>query len=157
MVDTTEDPLRNLTVYLLREGLTEPAHALRDPGALRAIEVRADSTKLGDFYVQQSRSRLPKWAGLCEGYIEDVSVLGRVTSAPAVLFVPSSGRLFALSFGQGRYLLNPGSSDERFGLRVVLNTIDPNSLRSIDKWTFDAIRAIHECRRAVRRRYASSA
>lgn len=134
-----ESPARSLTIYLLREGINAAEKALRNSGALRVIEVRIDSTKLGDLYVQQSRSHLPSWAALFEDYIDDIASLGRVNSSSAVLLVPAKSRLFALSFGQGRYLLEPGSWEERFGLRVVLNTIDAGSLRSIDKWTFDAI------------------
>src|SRR5262249_7216110 len=121
------------------EGIGNGDKALRNPSTLKLIEVRRNSTKLGDLYVQQSRSHLPRWAALFEEYIDDVTSLGRVSTSAAVFLVQSGGRLFAVVFGQGRSLIAPGSWEERFGLRVVLNTIDANSLRSIDKWTFDAI------------------
>jgi uncharacterized protein (TIGR04141 family) len=102
------------------------------------IEIRAGARKLGDLYVQQPRSRIPGWADLFDGYM-DVADLGRVSSAAAVFIVKVQGRMFAIVFGHGRFLLQAGMWEERFGLRVVLNSIDENSLRSIDKWTFDAI------------------
>jgi uncharacterized protein (TIGR04141 family) len=60
-------------------------------------------------------------------------------SASAVLLVPAGGRYLALAFGQGRFLLANDCWEERFGLKVVLNSVNQNSLRSIDKQTFDAV------------------
>ena len=42
-------------------------------------------------------------------------------------------RIFAIPFGFGRTILTPGVWEERFGLKVVLNTVDPMNLRRIDK------------------------
>ena len=43
--------------------------------------------------------------------------------------------IFAVAFGTGRHLLNDDVFEERFGLKVVLNSVTRNSLRSIDKTT----------------------
>src|ERR1019366_610765 len=48
-------------------------------------------------------------------------------------------QVFALPFGQGRYLLNLDKLEERFGLKVCLNSIDAAAIRSIDKRSFDAL------------------
>jgi len=47
--------------------------------------------------------------------------------------------IFCLPFGQGRYLLDLDRVEERFGLKVCLNTIDEKAIRSIDKRSFDAL------------------
>ena len=47
--------------------------------------------------------------------------------------------MFAVTFGPGRYLLRPDIWVERFGLRVALNSIGKEKIRTIDKTTFDAI------------------
>jgi uncharacterized protein (TIGR04141 family) len=49
---------------------------------------------------------------------------------------PVDDRLFALTFGQGRFLLHPDAYEEWFGLVVTLNSIGSDALRSIDKRTF---------------------
>lgn len=59
------------------------------------------------------------------------------------------GRLFAIAFGQGRHLLKEGSYEERFGLRVTLNSVDPKSLRAVDVSTLDA-NPFHGTRQASR-------
>jgi len=50
----------------------------------------------------------------------------------AVLFVRSSGRVFALTFGQVGHLLCDESFEHEFGLIVTLNSLDPNKLKSTD-------------------------
>ena len=46
-------------------------------------------------------------------------------------------RFFALPFGYGRMLLTPHSWVRDFGLKVTLNRIDPNKIRSIDSRVYD--------------------
>src|SRR5207244_3420860 len=58
-------------------------------------------------------------------------------SSGAVLFVESSRRLFAVTFGQGRHLLEPETLESDFGLKVVLNTVAPDQLKSVDAKTID--------------------
>lgn len=138
MATKSESPLHSLTIFLLREGVNSADEALRDPRSLKCLEIRADAQKLGDLYVQNPRSHPPSWGAFFEGYI-DLAELGRVSTTAAVLLITTQNRMFAVTFGHGRHLLEPGVYEERFGLRVVLNSIDELSLRSIDKKTFDAI------------------
>lgn len=70
--------------------------------------------------------------------------LGIITSsANGVLLVPvadgNATRTFAVIFGHGRHLLRDGVLEERFGLKVVLNSVDPDSLRSIDKTALGSV------------------
>jgi len=61
------------------------------------------------------------------------------SSTAAVLLTSASSRRFALTFGHGRHLLKPGSYEVVFGLRVTLNAIDPDRIRSVDRKTFDVM------------------
>jgi len=133
-----DTPLRSFTIYLLREGIARPQDALRSASKLKSFTVGSGSTKIGELYVQASRPWPPRWAALFSDYL-DLAQLGRVSTSSAVFLVAVKGRTFALTFGQGRHLLVPGGWEERFGLRVALNCIEENHLRSIDKQTFDAI------------------
>jgi uncharacterized protein (TIGR04141 family) len=53
--------------------------------------------------------------------------------------VPSLGEIpsFAVTFGQGRHLLNAETFEHDFGLKVVLNTVAPDQLKSVDSKTID--------------------
>jgi len=118
--------------------VNRPDKALRDPGKLKLIEIHAGAVKLGDLYVQSPRAHPPAWGNFFKGYI-DLGALGHVSTSAAVLLTTARRRLFAITFGHGRHLLEPSACEERFGIRVVLNSIDEHGLRSIDKKTFDAI------------------
>lgn len=50
-----------------------------------------------------------------------------------------SERLFAIAIGLGRHLLKDGVVEERFGLKVVLNSVGPASFRSIDKTALGSV------------------
>ena len=80
----------------------------------------------------------PKWYKFLSAAIENLpAVLS--SSASAVLFVSTSNRLFALTFGYGRSLLTPGAWEEDFGLKVTLNSVDRTKIKTVDRITLDAI------------------
>ena len=98
---------------------------------------------IGTFYSEDSFPHPPSW-------IRDFfdSTLGdnlHITTSSARGMLLSTGTyngeevIFAVSFGFGRFLLRDGVFEERFGLKVVLNSVDSNSLRSIDKTTLGSI------------------
>jgi uncharacterized protein (TIGR04141 family) len=62
----------------------------------------------------------------------------QASSVAAVLLVRAGGRFFALTFGHGRHLLDPASYEEGFGLRVTLNSVTPERIRTIDRKALDA-------------------
>jgi uncharacterized protein (TIGR04141 family) len=127
-----------LTVYLTKDTHTRP-DALLKPGArCAAFDIAFSPGIAGRLYVQPGIPKPPKWATFFTKAI-DTRQFGEVTSSAALLIVPVGGRLVAVTFGHGRYLLTPDCWEERFGLRVALNSIDENKVRSIDKHTFDAI------------------
>lgn len=131
---------QGLTIFLLREGVEEADKALRNPDSLVSVILSAGERPLGTLYVQPASEHPPTWGSFFTGYF-DLRLLGQVASAAAVLLIRAEARTFAVTFGHGRHLLNPGVWEERFGLKVVLNSIDDHSLRSIDKRTFDVISA----------------
>src|SRR5205823_3272284 len=58
-------------------------------------------------------------------------------SSSAVLLVEAKSRLFAVTFGQGRYMVQDEALERDFGLRVVLNTVAPDQLKSVDAKTIE--------------------
>ena len=80
--------------------------------------LKSVSRSIGDLYVQRRGPQPPRWARFFEGYL-DPRQLGQVASAAAVLLLQARERLFAITFGQGRHLLDPDFWEERFGLRVA--------------------------------------
>ncbi len=134
-----EIPQRDLTIYLLKEQIRVPSDALREPDRLKQFTITTGGTStVGQLFAKPPRSRAPRWAEFFKDHL-DISELGRVASTSAVMIIKTRDRLFALTFGQGRFLMVPDCWEERFGLRVAVNCIPPDKLRSLDKRTFDAL------------------
>jgi uncharacterized protein (TIGR04141 family) len=55
----------------------------------------------------------------------------------AALVVKLKENLFVLTFGTGFHLLKNEAIERDFGLRVTLNSVDPDKLRSLDKANYD--------------------
>jgi uncharacterized protein (TIGR04141 family) len=125
--------MATFTVYLLRENITRAEDGL--VAGANMHEVRDGNSIYGRLFVKQNRAKSPKWADLFDPYVPRHQ-LGLVQSAAAVFVVPVDNRLFALTFGQGRFLLHPDAYEERFGLVVTLNSIESDALRSLDKRAF---------------------
>src|SRR5690606_10645263 len=61
----------------------------------------------------------------------------KTASASGLLILKAAERYFALSFGFGRNFLDPSKIERRFGLKVALNRIDAQQIRSLDTKTFE--------------------
>lgn len=128
----------SLTIYLGKRGLTEIEQVLTAPASLRSFPIADNEGPLGTLYIQARAARPPRWARFFEGHI-DRNAFGRISSAAAVFLVSADDRMFLLTFGQGRHLIKSESVEDRFGLRVTLNSIAEDRVRSLDKQTFDTI------------------
>lgn len=131
-------PLQSLTIYLAKAGYVGADQLVDEVGNLNAFPITDQAGSLGTLYVEARSSKIPPWSKFFVLQV-DPRKLGRVSSAAAVLLVLVEGRTLALTFGQGRHLLKQGCWEERFGLRVTLNSIGSNNVRSIDKHTLDTV------------------
>lgn len=130
--------VQTFSVFLFKKACETPQHCLADLGTLKKEPLRAGARKIGDLYYRQNPSASPRWLKFfLNSFSGEPPKLFNASNA-AVLLAKAGGRSFALSFGQGRHLLAPGSWEENFGLRVTLNSVDPMRLRSVDRRTFDA-------------------
>lgn len=137
MSDDEHTPLRGLTIYLIKQTYRDVESVVAQEDLI-SYELSIGHNRLGDLFVQTNRPKAPRWANFFEGYI-DARDFGRVASAAAVLIIEVRGRLFAVTFGHGRHLLDTDCWEQRFGLRVALNSLGEQNVRSIDKRSFDSI------------------
>lgn len=139
---------RSLTVFLLSKKGAAPRDFLKPEKQVEPYEIPVIPEAPWALYVETRLPQPPKWADFFEDYVEP-RLLGKVNSSSAALMVPTAGRWFAVTFGQGRYLLREDAVVEGFGLRVALNAVGEESLRSIDRERFDAV-ASHARQQASR-------
>jgi uncharacterized protein (TIGR04141 family) len=132
-------PARRLTFYLLRDGLLDFDEALDQEKTSNAVPVAPSSGIDGRFHYVAPQGSTPSWVSFI-GTILDNPIDGiSPSSASGLLLLRTSGRIFALTFGYGRSLLDLSKIEPQFGLRVALNRIDPRQIRSLDTKTFEDI------------------
>lgn len=96
---------------------------------------------LGTLYIKRPVTEsIPEWVDF---FVKDLPIGDELkklknTSTSAILIKEVDGRQFAIAFGHGRHLLDLSCIEYRFGIKVALNVIEPDSISSIDRQTFDA-------------------
>lgn len=131
-------PQITLNIFLIRKDVDDVDAFLPYRAALDQYALSDGKTPVGDLYVQKPHAKPPSWGKFFADYL-DPKELGKSSSTAAVLVVQVEKRWFAITFGQGRFLLEPESWEEGFGLRVTLNSVAQDRIKSIDKLTFDAL------------------
>lgn len=127
-----------LTVFLLKSDITAAKQAIKTPNSLTLNEISVGETQ-GTFVFKQNPRHPPSWVKLFLPKVGNLLDNLFNSGTAAVFIVKSSARLFALTFGYGKSLLQPDCYEENFGLRVVLNSVDPDKLRSVDVQSLDAV------------------
>jgi uncharacterized protein (TIGR04141 family) len=99
---------------------------------------------VGTFYYEDSHSNHPDWVRDFFGAsLDRPDVKLFTSSAKGLLLVRVSkggaNYIFAVMFGFGRFLLRDGVIEERFGLKVVLNSVSHRNLRSIDRTSLGSV------------------
>lgn len=127
-----------LTIYRIvgdgiRDELIVKADMAREPISLKIAHGQAT------LYVKTSPPPAPPgWtAFLLDGQDVTPGLFVGNRSEGAVLIVRDLGETFALSFGMGYHLVNQDYVERDFGLRVTLNSVDPDKLRSLDKASYE--------------------
>lgn len=126
---------QKLTVYLLREDVTLTS-AMRESGATRSARVPAIDQHADSLFVVNPPAVAPAWRRYLEPHVDAMPPASSASSG-ALLLISASDRLFAIAFGQGRHLIDPECIVPDFGLKVVLNTVEPSQLKSVDARTID--------------------
>jgi uncharacterized protein (TIGR04141 family) len=122
---------QKLSIRLLREGV-EPDDAVREAVTLDDWD-KIEGSKI---ILETIGGSSPKWSQFLELPPERAGKLKNL-SAIGIVFIKASTRWFAVSFGLGHVKLDPSAFEQDFGLKVVLNSVDPDLLRSADVRTPD--------------------
>ena len=130
----------SLTVFKIKEGITDHNEIVVNRDRLRDFPVRVDGRLLGILYVQRNPLKQPNWLGFFQDSVDFEGMELRTTTAKAVLVIQRDAKnVFAVTFGYGRWMLQDTAIESRFGLRATLNAIDPANIRSIDHKRLEAI------------------
>lgn len=121
-----------LSIYLVKGGYTDDDSILKS-----GKKLLADLQNAGRVYYNPSHKSVPPWvSSFFGGQLGEPEIFTANARAVLLTEVPVAEdvkRIFAITMGYGKYMLEDDVIEEDFGLRVVLNTITPNSLRRINK------------------------
>lgn len=128
-----------LSIYLMRDGYSIDSDVIKLENAKPPIEMDLPETEFSRLYIKkQPPKSAPPWSKLFTSENKvDISEFGMSSSVGAVFVVSLSGATFILSFGTGFHLLKSEAIERDFGLKVTLNSVDPDKLRSLDKASYD--------------------
>lgn len=134
--------LEKLTISLLKEGLSRD-DVLRKDKQVTGHRVSSISASEDSLFTDAVPLHPAKWAGYIDPHTpSDLKALLFSASASAVLVLESAERFFAVTWGHGRHLIEADNFVQDFGLKVVLNTVAPDQLKSVDAKTIDET-AVH--------------
>ncbi|MGI2151228.1 TIGR04141 family sporadically distributed protein [Shewanella baltica] len=128
-----------LSIYLARDGGKSDSEIIKLENAKPPIELDLPETESSLLYIKkQPPKSVTPWTKLftSDGQV-DASQFGMSSNVGAVFVVRISGATFILSFGTGFHLLKSEAIERDFGLKVTLNSVDPDKLRSLDKASYD--------------------
>ena len=118
---------RSFSIFLLKSDVKAPADALRAGHALVDTITGEGLPDGAVLYVLDNAAKPIWWAG----YFGLTTKLQQMSKG-ALVFLPVKGRWFALSFGHVGHYLDDEKYEHDFGLRVTLNAVDPDLIRSTD-------------------------
>lgn len=127
----------HLNAFMVREEYTDKAYSdlLSLEANTRTYALSAATGIDGVLFVKQTQEKKPTWAPFAEqlvaGTIEELTN----KSSSAVLLLKSEGEIFAFTFGYGRHLIDHRYFVSDFGIKTALNTLQHDSLRSVDLYT----------------------
>lgn len=117
---------RTFSIYLLKDGF-DASNSLKSDHDLQEGFEAKDLPEGAKIFVLDSAPRDPWW----KSYFAITAPLSQ-TQKGALVFIPVDDRTFALSFGHVSHNLKDISYEHDFGLRVTLNSVDPQKLKSSD-------------------------
>lgn len=117
---------RSFSIYLLKDGFDQ-TNTLKEDHKLDDQITGNDLPEGATLFVLDNDPHPPWW----KAYFGIDAKLNQVLKG-AIIFLPVNGRTFAITFGHVYHNLNDTSYEYDFGLRVTLNCVDPEKLKSTD-------------------------
>lgn len=128
-----------LSIYLAKPGLgNDVTKVISLENAKPPIQMDIAGLEATLYVKKEPPKPPPPWTNLFTEHQElPDDIFGGRKSVGAAFVVNLRDNLFVLTFGTGFHLLKSESIERDFGLRVTLNSVDPEKLRSLDKASYD--------------------
>lgn len=136
---STEKKKERLSIYLLKDAQHSNDKFIKSDRTRPGIELNVSSGQATLYIKITPPPKVPDWVAFLfanQDKPEDCFLGNR--SEGAVLIFRNADAAFALSFGMGYHLINLDMVERDFGLKVTLNSVHPDKLRSLDKASYES-------------------
>ncbi|SDO05408.1 TIGR04141 family sporadically distributed protein [Vreelandella arcis] len=132
-------PYLYLNAFLAKDehASLQTADYLRGSSQVNAYELDSKHELEGKLFVKIPTEKKPKWSKFTEDIAgASLDELANRSSS-AVLIIKKATATMAFTFGYGRFLIDTKYFVHDFGIKTALNTLNHDSLRSVDLFTLE--------------------
>ncbi len=128
-----------LSIYLARDSSKPVSELVKTENVKKPIRLNLPLADFAELFIKiQPPKAIPPWTKLfTKSRQVESTEFGTSSNVGAVLIVKIAESMFVLSFGTGFHLIKQEAIERDFGLKVTLNSVDPDKLRSLDKASYD--------------------
>ncbi|WP_414500455.1 TIGR04141 family sporadically distributed protein [Zymobacter sp. IVIA_12111.31 C1] len=132
---------QKLSVYLVENKETPLEYIINTEKVHESIYIESDANMELILYSVKGDPHLPPWADFFIRSVENIpdKFFGDSSSSGAILVVSRNDNVFLITFGTGHLLVNSNSVVKNFGLKVTLNSIEVDKIKSIDKGNYNEL------------------
>lgn len=134
-----EHPKQRLNIFLMKTGVAVDAAVEIDDAAVMSYPILAGLPFTGTVWVRPSVPAPPRWVKFVQSGVEQSLPVLLNQNVAALVVLTASDRTFAIAFGSGRHWIADSKIERRFGMKVTLNSVHPDRVRSVDREEFDTI------------------
>lgn len=132
-------PYLYLNAFLAKDehASLQTADYLKGSSQVNAYELDTKHELEGKLFVKIPTEKKPKWSGFTESITGAPLDELANRSSSAVLIIKTAKATMAFTFGYGRFLIDTKHFVHDFGIKTALNTLNHDSLRSVDLFTLE--------------------
>jgi len=123
---------RELSVFLIKEQYKDFDTVIESDLVYKVYQLKEYPDFEGTIFLGPNPGRIPDWLEWLQQSIDDNIDHVFNSSTRAVLLIRRKGIIFAFAFGHGQHMLVKQAIVRDFGVRVVLNGVEHDGLRSAD-------------------------
>lgn len=132
-----EKQVINMTIFLIKDYVQSLKDCLKTPAQLSSSKLKPQFGLDGEIYYCDSNKKLPRWKPYLDELSNETISISENASNKAIVLIRIQDRIMAIVYGYGRSFLKEECLERNFGLKVALNTINPNKMRSINAATIE--------------------
>lgn len=141
---------QRLNLFLMKPGVTIEQTVRGDVDGLTRTVIKQDYNFSGIIVAKGAHAIPPRWMQFVQtGSEQPLGVLLN-QSASGLIVLQARERVFAIAFGFARHWIDESSIVRRFGMKVTLNVVHPDRIRSVDREEFDTIQRKTRSQTSVR-------